>query len=118
MQLVNMKMTPEQQKDYATGPGGAMPEAPAYPYGLCLHLDQDSVKKLGLSVDPKMVKQDVLLTAKAYVKRVEKSADEQETRAFLDLQITDLAVELASGQKPPEDQLYGGEKEIKEPIVE
>jgi hypothetical protein len=113
MQLVNMKATPAQQKTYG-GVEAPVPDAPEYPYGLALHLDQDSLKKLGVKVDPAMVKQEVGLHAKGYIKRVEKSADEQETRVFVDIQITDLAVETGPGQPAAEDRLYGPDKEVKE----
>ena len=89
--LTSMKRTPEDMDDVGeNAPIEAM--APDYPYGLCIHLDRDELKKLGMKDLPK-VGTEMPITAIAKVTRVSQSAVEgADEEASIDLQITDLGV--------------------------
>lgn len=109
MKLKSMKVDPEEQKEkYAENVAVA---APVYPYGLCLHLDDDAMKKLGLDALPKVGK-PVMLVARATVQSIETREYERdgktESRESMSLQITDLAVgPNETGSEPAaQDVLY------------
>ena len=48
MSLVNMKMSAEETKEYS----GVEMEAPQYPYGLSIDLDDGALEKLGITALP------------------------------------------------------------------
>ena len=89
--LVSMKRS---EKDKGDGMENAPVEAiaPDYPYGLCIHLDRDELKKVGMKELPK-VGTEMPITAVAKVTRVSQSAVEgADEEASIDLQITDLGL--------------------------
>lgn len=108
MALVSMKMSREEAKEISQP---SMMDAPEYPYGLCLDLDDDALEKLGITVLPK-VGTEMLINAKVVVKSVS-SYDTQggEAEARVSLQVTDM--EIASNQTERNNGaatlLYGGE---------
>src|SRR5215510_13082247 len=88
-----MKIDPAEQKEkYAEN---VAIDAPIYPYGLCIRLDDEAMQKLGLTELPKVGK-PVMITARAMVESVEQrqySRDgKTESRDCMSLQITDLAI--------------------------
>ena len=89
--LVSMKRVETDKGDMMTNaPIEAV--APDYPYGLCLHLDRDELKKLGFKEMPK-VGTEMPITAITKVTRVSQSAVEgSDEEASIDLQITDLGL--------------------------
>lgn len=94
--MTNMQMTAEEAKEY-TQPI-AVGDAPKYPYGLCLCLNDESLKKLGIS-DPLPVGTEVVITARAKVT----SAGAREEidggkYANMDLQITDMEISTGAGR--------------------
>ena len=103
---ISMKRDPS---DYAPS-AVKSPEAysaPEYPYGLCLHLDDETMKKLAMSKLPQVGKQ-VVVYAYANVT----SVSERETliggsSQSVELQITDLAVSPKSDDKEAGETLYG-----------
>lgn len=101
--MVDMKMSPEEAKEYATGE--IKPEdAPAYPYGLCLYLCDETLQKLGFDEPPK-VGQELMLKAKVVVTSTgvtQQQDGDKEARA--ELQITDMEL---SGGSDPAQVLYG-----------
>lgn len=111
--MVNMKMAAKEAATPSTVIGPA--EEPEYPYGLALTLDDDSLKKLGLSVDGLKVGQAMELHARAEVKSLSKSESEGEQHQSVGLQITDLGMgpaakrdgEMAEGRSA-ESVLYAG----------
>lgn len=105
--LVSMKMTEKEQKDqYAVE--AKPPEGPRYPYGLCLHLDDDVMKKLKMGDLPKVGKQ-VLVTALADVTSVsERESLIGGSHQSVELQITDLALG-PHNDKDAGEALYGEE---------
>lgn len=107
MSLVNLKQTAAEVKE-ETSPVTA--EQPAYPYGLCIDLNDDTMKKLGLTEAPKpgtVLKIEALAT-------VSRASSYQEMNGEADqsmgLQITDMALTPASGPSLEEraaSSLYG-----------
>ena len=89
--LVSMKRAEQDKGDgMANAPFEAM--APDYPYGLCLHLDRDEIKKLGMKDLPK-VGTEMPISAIVKVTRVSQSAVEgSDEESSIDLQITDLGI--------------------------
>lgn len=83
--LVNMKL----QKTKAEEMYPSM-EPPAYPWGLCINLEEEQIKKLGLTLPA--VGATVTIEAKAEVTNRGESQTQDGTRRSLSLQITDLAI--------------------------
>lgn len=101
MALISMKQSPEEAAEYnaTSNPG----EAPMYPYGLTLCLNDDSLKKLGMPLPG--VGQEFTLTAR--VKCTSARADEVQDgdhEIGADFQITDM--QLDGGSKSPESVLW------------
>jgi hypothetical protein len=97
--MVSMKMSAEERKEYTTE--AVASDAPQYPYGLCITLDDDALEKLGLTEMPN-VGTEVMVMAKAVVKR----ADEANHRS-VDLQITDMELAPPAKSGNAADALYG-----------
>jgi hypothetical protein len=106
MPLVSMKLT-AADREAASPSLATAPDPPAYPYGLCLELDNDALEKLSLDRLPR-VGATVLVTARAEVTRVsvmEVAGEGAAPRRALALQITDLA--LAPDEAETAEVLYG-----------
>lgn len=112
MKLINMAMSAEEAAEaYPTTLATEKAEGPKYPYGLCLHLDDDALEKLGITEMPK-VGDKLMLTAMVEV--VGTSTNERQggdEESCVDLQITDLAVgdEDEPTKGNPVKALYGKE---------
>lgn len=89
--MVSMKIDPkEREARYAEASKPS--EGPAYPYGLCLHLDDEAMKKLAMKELPKVGKQ-VLVYALADVVSVRESESLVGGNSqSVELQITDLSI--------------------------
>jgi len=89
--MVSMKIDPkEREKRYAEMSQPS--DGPAYPYGLCLRLDDEAMKKLGMEKLPTVGKQ-VLVYALADVVEVRESESVVGgSSQSMELQITDLAI--------------------------
>jgi hypothetical protein len=88
--LINMQQSAEEAKEY-TEPSVA--DAPKYPWGLCITLDDDSLEKLGVKTLP-TVETVVTIVAKATVSRIsENQTQGGESERSMDLQITDLQID-------------------------
>jgi len=88
MSLVSMKMSAEESKEYNT----MEMDAPQYPYGLSIDLDDDALEKLGITALPK-VGGEMMITAKCVVKSVSSNqmqGGDAESRVCL--QITDMDI--------------------------
>jgi hypothetical protein len=87
--LTNMQMSAEETKEY-TQPEPA--DAPKYPWGLCISLDDGSLEKLGVDELPK-VDAEVTIVAKATVTSVRESQTQGgESERNVELQITDMQI--------------------------
>jgi len=103
--LVSMKMSPaEAKKSYEPT---MMTDKPEYPYGLCIHLNEESIAKLGLKSLPD-AGETLLLMAKVQVSSVSMRDTQEGQDRCLDLQITELALAEDKTQKSAEETLYGG----------
>lgn len=109
MSLVSMKNTPadvkEEQAELTTNP-----EVPAYPYGLCVDLCDESLQKLGMTTLP-AVGTKMKLTALVEVTTVSQYENSEGNEKRLSLQITDMQLDPA-GQAQRSDtdiasSLYG-----------
>ena len=109
MGMVNLK---QDKKEMEKGTEvTASPEAPKdeYPYGLRVTLDQDTLKKLGISdaIGDYDIDDTVTISAKCLVKSVSKSKDDygkENESERMELQITDLSIEKG-GEESDEDEL-------------
>jgi hypothetical protein len=91
--LINMEMSKEEAKEY-TEPKAS--EGPKYPWGLCLTLNDDSLKKLGIDKMPS-VETEVTIIAKAVVSGTrENQTQGGDSQASIDLQITDMTLSTES----------------------
>lgn len=90
--MINMKMTKEETREY-TSPVEA--DAPEYPYGLSIDLDDGSLEKLGITDLPK-VGDEMTITAKVVVTSTS-SYDTQggDPEKRVCLQITDMEASSA-----------------------
>lgn len=102
MALVSMKQDPAEVAEYTGQPVSG--EAPMYPYGLTLCLNDESLKKLGMSIP--LVGGKFMLTAMVECKsaRAEKVQD-GDTEVGADFQITDMEL-IAEGGKDPASMLW------------
>lgn len=107
MALKNLALTPAEAKDTYLGCGPCEPDAdnaPKYPWGTELNLEDETLEKLGIDRLPE-VGEEVQITAVAKVTRVSASESQGGARRSLYLQITDMAVGLPS--QSAESKLYG-----------
>lgn len=106
--MTNLAMTKEEaKKEYGIEPNDA-DNLPKYPYGLSIHLDDDTLAKLGITDLPKVgtsMLAQITVTVTGTSQRATQSGKEGETmRTCVDLQITDM--DLAPESKPAADVLY------------
>lgn len=109
MKMTSMANTPDEvKKDIAemTMPASGKISGPKYPYGLCLSLDDDTLKKLGLDGELPEVGEVIHFMAMARVTSA--SENERETTdgatekcCRVELQITDMGVASAD---PADDE--------------
>jgi hypothetical protein len=106
--LVSMKTTrKEREKQFAaTTPAE---DAPVYPFGLEVRLDEESLKKLGMEDLPE-VGTVMTLVARVEVTAVSSHASESGENQSVTLQITDLAVGEGTPAKDIGAKLYDGNK--------
>lgn len=103
--LINMQQTAEEAKEY-TEPKAS--DAPKYPWGLCITLNDDSLEKLGVDTLP-AVDTVVTIVAKAQVSRTsEYQTQGGENQRSIDLQITDM--QLGGLGNDVASKLYGNTK--------
>lgn len=104
MALTNMKLSPKEAK---TMLGCCEPEqgdGPAYPYGLSISLNDDTLKKLGMDAMPE-IGAKMQLMAVVEVTSTSQYNQQSGTDKNVSLQITDMA--LASPGADPASKMYG-----------
>ncbi len=109
MAMINMKKDPEREEM----PGEIEYEEPMYPYGLCLHLGQDEMEKLGITALP-AVGSEMTITAKVFVKGTSAYETQGGKDMSMDLQITDMEITPAQGKadnKQRANALYGDDSD-------
>lgn len=99
--MISMARTPEEAKAEVAKYDSPSPvttaSVPTYPYGLCLSLDEETMKKLGMEGEMPSVGEVMQFTAMAKVTSAsinerEKSDGSKEQCCRLELQITDMGV--------------------------
>jgi hypothetical protein len=108
MAQVDMKMSAEEVKEYTEPSVG---DAPEYPYGLRISLDDDALEKLGLTQLPAVGTKMQLSATVEVCSTSAYSTQEGESEASVSLQIT--AMELGSAQQSTSaaSMLYGGDND-------
>lgn len=103
MELVNLKTGTDTYQDES----GKTHTRDDYPWGLCINLDNETLKKLGATPQP--VGSEVMITARAIIKSTSSRESEDGARHDASLQITDMAISAASQQeqKSAAETLYG-----------
>lgn len=102
--MANMMLTAEEAKEY-NGTCAPSEDAPKYPYGLALSLNDGSMKKLGITSLP-AVGSTVRITAAATVTGVGMSQQQDgDAEQRVELQITDM--DLAGAPHDMAKSLYG-----------
>lgn len=109
--MPNLKMTKQEAKDEYGG--SCVPsdsDLPIYPYGLTLYLDDDTLKKLGITDLPKVgstMLAQITVSVTGTSQRATQSGKEGETmRTCVDLQITDM--DIAPPAQSAASVLYPG----------
>lgn len=103
--MKNLKINEEEKKEMMSAPSAL--DQPSYPYGLKLHICDDTFKKLELKDAPK-VGEVFMIIGKAVVQDVhmEQEFDEQKEYSF-SLQLTDMDIKKEEQKKDPSTVLYG-----------
>jgi hypothetical protein len=105
--MTNLAMSKEEAKSHY-GDSPSDDNLPRYPYGLSIYLDDDSLKKLGITDLPKVgtsLPATITVTVVGTSQRATQSGKDGETmRTCVDLQITDMDITMPS--KPAADVLY------------
>lgn len=107
MQLVSMKMSKEEAKEYSGGASLAK-DVPEYPYGLRLDLDDDALEKLGITGLPEVGKslQMLAIVEVCNVSSYKSFDGENEKRVCF--QITDMGLGSVPSDKETSEKLYNG----------
>lgn len=110
MALVNMQQSAEEAKEHGNCCEPVASDEPRYPYGLELHLDEDTLAKLGITAPP-AVGTTMMITAKVMVtsaSQYQRQGGEKESSSCW--QITDLECgsSATDQQASAASALYGG----------
>lgn len=102
-----MKMSPEEaQEQYGSSP---VSEAPQYPYGLQIQLDEEALAKLGLPVLPQ-VGEKMIITARVEVTSVSQYENQMSGKEKnVSLQITDMELGADKEDQSAENAIYGSQ---------
>lgn len=104
MELKSMKMSDEEA---AKGEPCAVVDPPAYPYGLSITLNDETITKLGLAALP-AAGQKMMLHARVEVTSVSQyEQKDNDKERSIGLQITDMAVEADRGEADAATVMYG-----------
>lgn len=99
--LINMELSAAEAKQEVSTEA----EAPKYPWGLCISLDNESLKKLSLDKLPEIgAKMRVIAEVEVSAVRAYASQD-REAETSVDLQITDMT--LSGSESTAASVLYG-----------
>lgn len=104
MALKNMRLSPKEAEAEEDRAEVSNDDAPAYPYGLCINLDSESLAKLGIS-EPPAVGTKMALQAIVEVVSMSQYQNQKTTDSSVSLQITDMDLQ---GKSDAAEKLYGG----------
>ncbi|QII84181.1 hypothetical protein G3T20_05365 [Bordetella hinzii] len=100
MPMVSMKLSDQAAQAY--NQPVAASDAPMYPYGLTVCLNDDSMKKLGLDKAPPIIGARMVLMATVEVVSVRSEKEHDgDTRTGADLQITEMELLPARREADP-----------------
>lgn len=99
MALVSMKQTPEEAAEGSVCAAPNPGEAPLYPYGTRITLNDDALKKLGIALPAVGASFNMMARVEVVSARADKVQD-GEAEIGADLQITDMSLESESGSDP------------------
>jgi len=103
--MKSMKLTKQQKKREDT----LSTEENEFPFGLRIHLDDDSLDNLGMGEMPK-VETTMILMAKVEVRHTSVGDDAEDGKSrSMSLQITDMALEPEKKKRPASEILFGSE---------
>lgn len=101
--LVSMELTPAEAKQE----NSIESEPPKYPWGLCIDLNEDALKKLGIGTLPEVgANMSIVARAEVVSAATNRYQGDKEPKKFLSLQITDMSVSPVA--KDVSGTLYGG----------
>lgn len=114
--MKDMKISKKEKEDNMKAMEVDVNDSPQYPYGLRLHLDKETFKKLGLKSVPN-VGEIFMIEAKANVDSVHQSERANgDDYISIDLQITEMELEGKKKEKSMASALYdmkeGGEADL------
>ena len=108
MTMKDMSLSPDEAKETMLGYTEAdVKDAPKYPYGLNLDLNDETLKKLGITKLP-AVGDAVSITAIAKVTRISAYEEQGGSEQCLGLQITDMEISIGGQSSDAANKLYGG----------
>lgn len=107
MEMKNMKMSSQEQKQMNESMTVYKPE---YPWGLCLHLNEEAIDKLGLPALPG-VGEAMMLHARVMVNSVSMNESQNGKNRSLELQITDMGLGAEEKKSDAAEALYGKQGE-------
>lgn len=99
--MKDMKLSPEKAKEMVTPIAS---DGPRYPYGLCLRLGEDELKKLGIKELPD-VGSKMMIRAVVEVQSVGQYESQQSESRNLELQIVEMDLKKAKKEIDP-DKFY------------
>lgn len=107
--MTSMKMSAEEAKEY--GPS-VMADAPQYPYGLRLDLNNESLEKLGIDEMPAIGSKKMIYAMAEVVSVSANESKDGPPHRSVGLQITDMSCKSsgdaqAKPKRDPSDALYG-----------
>jgi hypothetical protein len=110
MQLKSMKVTKEEAEKFTQPVKAESPDAPRYPYGLRLDLNEDVLSKLGLPALP-AVNQKMILVARVEVCALSQyDSQDGGKHQSICLQITDMSLDADKEKRDASEVLYPEKK--------
>jgi len=102
----DMSISPEEKRDEAQP--SVVSDSPRYPYGLKIHFDEKSFKKLGLSEVPKVGDKYMILAYAEVCDMHQNKKEGDEMHLSMGMQLTEVEVKKKEKEsKTTEQQLYG-----------
>jgi hypothetical protein len=105
-----MELSSEEAAEYAGGALAQPGDAPKYPWGLCLELNDEALAKLGIAAE-QLPAVGTTMLLQAHVRVVSMSQNQQldgDKEGRISLQIEEMGLG-APDTTPPEEKLYGAD---------
>lgn len=99
--MVDLKKTPEEKQEEISLPNVNM--ISDYPYGLCLHIDKDTLDKLGFDLEDLGINDMIHFHAMAVVTSKSMSANQISDGGCVELQITHMSAESEDEENEEEE---------------